>query len=216
MKKILLFIIAVVLFLYTVSSVFAGEATDFVKKFTDDALTGILAQPVSLEKKAELFEDLFEKCTSLDAIASFALGRKMKTLSVDEKERFKKVFKKNLILMWTLRFAEYDGQHFEFTGEKLSDGSKDVFVSSKVIPSNGKSDSPPIDVIWRIRKDKNGKPGVIDIVISNISMLKTYQTEYTSFLNRNDGDINALIDMLKVKNDGYAADIKAASEKKDG
>jgi len=215
MKKILFFLVAVVLFSCAVSPVFAGEATDFVKKFTDDALDGILAKPVSLEKKAEMFGDLFEKCTSLDTISSFALGRKMKSLSPDEKERFKKAFKENLILMWTLRFAEYNDQRFEFTGEKVSDSGKDVFVSSQVVSSDPVA-NPPIDVVWRIRKDKNGKQNVIDIVISNISMLKTYQTEYASFLNRNGGDINTLIDMLKSKNDAYRKDIRNAPSKKEG
>ena len=208
MKKILFFAVAVIM-CACASAFAADEATSFVRQFTDEALNGILAKPVSLEKKADMFGYLFEKCTSLDTIASFALGRKIKSLSPEEKERFKKVFKENLILMWTLRFAEYNDQHFEFVGEKVSDNGKDVFVSSKVVSADNVAD-PPIDVVWRIRKDKNGKLMVIDIVISNISMLKTYQTEYASFLNRNGGDINELISLLESKNTAYRADIKAA------
>ncbi|OPZ77171.1 MAG: Toluene tolerance, Ttg2 [Alphaproteobacteria bacterium ADurb.Bin438] len=147
----------------------------------------------------------------MDLVANFALGRKIKTMSEDEKTSFSQLFEQNMILMWTLRFNEYQGQRIEFFDEKVSDNKKDVFVNSKIIDDKKVSD-PAIDVVWRLRKTDDSYK-IIDIIISNISMLKTYQSEYSAFLNQNGGEISALLNMLKEKNENYKKEMEKLKSK---
>ncbi len=207
MKKVLLFLFSLIIS----TNCFADEAMDFTKKFADEALKEIVATNLPLEKKKELFEKLFNKSVSMDLVANFALGRKIKTMSEDEKTSFSQLFEQNMILMWTLRFNEYQGQRIEFFDEKVSDNKKDVFVNSKIIDDKKVSD-PAIDVVWRLRKTDDSYK-IIDIIISNISMLKTYQSEYSAFLNQNGGEISALLNMLKEKNENYKKEMEKLKSK---
>ena len=59
-------------------------------------------------------------------------------------------------------------------------------------------EKPPVEVIWRVRpKDKAYL--IIDIIIEGVSMAQSYRSEYMTFIQQHQGNIDALIAELKNK-----------------
>jgi phospholipid transport system substrate-binding protein len=56
--------------------------------------------------------------------------------------------------------------------------------------------NPPAHVTWVVTTEA-GDPKIVDIVIEGISMRLTQRGDYASFIERNNGDIDALIRALE-------------------
>lgn len=62
---------------------------------------------------------------------------------------------------------------------------------------------------WRVRQ-KADKIGIIDVVVEGVSMSLTQRQEYSSVIQRNGGDITALLDLMRQR----VAEKKPAESKK--
>ena len=60
-----------------------------------------------------------------------------------------------------------------------------------------KDDRPEVKIDWRIYTKNPKNPLVRDLIIEGLSLARTQKEEFASILNSNDGDINALFEVLK-------------------
>ena len=58
------------------------------------------------------------------------------------------------------------------------------------------SDRPEVKIDWRIYTKKPDNPLIRDLIIEGLSLARTQKEEFSSILNSNDGNINALFDSL--------------------
>ena len=58
--------------------------------------------------------------------------------------------------------------------------------------------SKALKVDWRVRI-KDGKYKIVDIMVEGISMIMTQKSEFSSFIKRNGGKIDALLDELRKR-----------------
>ena len=58
-------------------------------------------------------------------------------------------------------------------------------------------DRPEVKIDWRIYTKNLTNPLVRDLIIEGLSLARTQKEEFASILNSNDGDINALFEVLK-------------------
>ena len=57
-------------------------------------------------------------------------------------------------------------------------------------------DRPEVKIDWRIYTKNPNSPLIRDLIIEGLSLARTQKEEFSSILNSNDGDINALFKIL--------------------
>ena len=89
--------------------------------------------------------------------------------------------------------AEYTDPKIRVDSQKkLND--KYTMVSSTLLATDKK---PELKIDWRVITKNPDKPLIIDVVIEGVSLAKVQKEEFTSIIQNNDNDINALFDNLK-------------------
>ena len=76
--------------------------------------------------------------------------------------------------------------------EKINE--KYTIVSSVLIATN---ERPEVKIDWRIYTKDPENPLIRDLIIEGLSLARTQKEEFSSILNSNDGDINALFKTLE-------------------
>ena len=56
---------------------------------------------------------------------------------------------------------------------------------------------PEVNIDWRIYTKDPNKPLIRDLIIEGLSLARTQKEEFSSIIQSNDGDINALFASLK-------------------
>ena len=67
-------------------------------------------------------------------------------------------------------------------------------VSSVLVATEQK---PQVKIDWRIYTKNPEKPLIRDLIIEGLSLVRTQKEEFSSIIQSNDGDINALFSTLK-------------------
>ena len=56
---------------------------------------------------------------------------------------------------------------------------------------------PEVHINWRVYTKKTDNPMIRDLIIEGLSLARTQKEEFSSILNSNDNDINALFKVLE-------------------
>ena len=56
---------------------------------------------------------------------------------------------------------------------------------------------PEVKIDWRIYTKNSENPLIRDLIIEGLSLVRTQKEEFSSIIQSNDGDINALFSTLK-------------------
>lgn len=194
MKKI---IFAFVMALMGAGSLYAQDrgAINFVSDLADKVINEVITSDKTPEEKLVLFQNDFQEALDLKSIGQFVLGVYWKKATSDQRAAFLKEFTEFTTKTWTDRFNMYDGEKFSFTGTRDA-GRSQIYVDSSI------SSNPPVNVIWRLRQ-KDGTFRIIDIIVEGVSMAMSYRNEYTAFLQKNDGNIDRLINELQTKSKNF-------------
>ena len=147
------------------------------------------------EEREAFFHEKFTTHLDLKNIAKQVLGVYWKKATDQEKQDFITAFTDLITKTWTDRFGLYQGQEIVFQGTRNAPRNQ-IYVDSQI------TDNPPIEVIWRLRQ-KDDTYKIMDIVVENVTMVISYQKEYTTFLQQHQGSIQTLIDELNTKNKNF-------------
>ena len=172
----------------------ATGAENFIKKMTDDGIEQIINAKVSQTEKQARFKKLFNESLDLDFIGKYVLGRYWRTATPEQKKEFIATYRELNTKVWSERFDEFKGKHFEFKGTTPSNSAGQIFINTIVPMDQGE----PATVVWRVKQDRNTFK-VIDIIIEKVSLTMANRNEYTAFIKDHGNDINALIANLKTK-----------------
>lgn len=171
-----------------------NEVQFFAKDIADALVKNVMQANIPVEEKRQQFKSIFVHKAGMDIIVKFVLGATFRTTPPEQIKRFKTVFTENFVLTWADRFDKYNGESVIF--KETRQNKKDFYVTSEIdIPNTEK----PIDLIWRIREEKDGLK-VVDLVAEGVSMLQNYRKEYSSILQQNDNNVQILISLLENKN----------------
>lgn len=190
------FLLCFLMFLGSVSAWAADPAIDFMNELSQEVIEkGIQGTRTTDEREAFIHEK-FTKILDLKAIGQFVLGTYWKKADETQRNDFLNAFTELLTKTWSDRFGMYSGQEVVFSGTRNAQQKNQLYVDSS-IPGN-----PPIEIIWRIRPKDKGYV-IIDIVIEDVSMAMSYRSEYTTFLQQHQGNLQILIDELKNKAENF-------------
>ena len=189
LNKILLIIF---IYFYSLNNSFSIEPDIFVQSTVNRA-SKILSENLSKEKKIEELKKIAIETVDIKGIGFYTLGSARKNLSDEQKKKYSKLFEKYFLKSFSSRLAEYTNPEIDVFGkEVLSDNY--TIVNSLLIAT---SERPEVKIDWRIYTKSKENPLIRDLIIEGLSLARTQKEEFSSILDSNDGNINALFDTLE-------------------
>ena len=88
----------------------------------------------------------------------------------------------------------------EYTNPEIEVYNKQILNKNYTIVNSlllGTADRPEVKIDWRIYTKDPNNPIIRDLIIEGLSLARTQKEEFSSILNSNDGDINALFKTLE-------------------
>ncbi len=88
----------------------------------------------------------------------------------------------------------------EYTNPEIDVLSKEVLSENYTIVNSllkGTSERPEVKIDWRVYTKNPENPLIRDLIIEGLSLARTQKEEFTSILNSNNNDINALFKILR-------------------
>ena len=190
-KKFLTFFF-IVINLTSINYSYSIEPDVFVQSTVNRA-SEALNSKYSKEEKIEKLKQIASETVDIRGIGFYTLGAYRKSISEDEKKEYEILFEKYFLKSFSSRLAEYSNPEIEVVSkEKLNENY--TMVSSKLVATEQR---PEVKIDWRIYTKKPQNPLIRDLIIEGLSLARTQKEEFSSIIQSNDGDINALFDTLR-------------------
>jgi len=190
-KKILTFFF-IIINLTSINYSYSIEPDIFVQSTVNRA-SEALNNKYSKEEKIKKLKQIASETVDISGIGSYTLGAYRKDISEDEKKEYAILFRQYFLKSFSSRLAEYSNPEIEVVSkEKLNENY--TMVSSKLVATEQR---PEVKIDWRIYTKKPENPLIRDLIIEGLSLARTQKEEFSSIIQSNDGDINALFSTLK-------------------
>ena len=185
-------IFVIFLFLSTLNNSYSIEADIFVQSTVNRA-SKILSENISKEEKIDKLKIIAKETVDIKGIGFYTLGSIRKDLNDKQKEKYEKLFEEYFLKSFSSRLSEYTNPEIDvFSKEVLSENY--TIVNSLL---KGTSERPEVKIDWRIYTKNPENPLIRDLIIEGLSLARTQKEEFSSILNSNDNDINALFTTLE-------------------
>ena len=188
-KKILI-VISLVIFSNT--NVLSIEPDVFVQSTVNRA-SAILSKNISKEEKIEKLKLIAKETVDIKGVGFYSLGSARKNLNDSQKIEYSKLFESYFLKSFSSRLAEYTNPEIDVNGKVILNNNYTI-VNSILVAT---SERPEVKIDWRIYTKNPDDPKIRDLIIEGLSLARTQKEEFSSILNSNDGDINALFITLK-------------------
>jgi len=190
-KKLYFFLLVFLNFIY-INNLFAVEPFSFVQE-TANRASEALNKRQSKEEKMKILKIIAKETVDIKGIGYYSLGAYRKNISNQEKIQYFIIFEKYFLKSFSSRLAEYTNPRIRVDSQKkLND--KYTMVSSTLLATDKK---PEIKINWRVVTKNPDNPLIIDLIIEGVSLAKIQKEEFSSILQNNDNDINALFNNLR-------------------
>ena len=192
MKKILSFTVFLIIILSNINKVYSMEADVFVQSTVNRAaktLGGNLTKNERVEKLKEIARDTVD----IKGIGFYSLGSYRKNLSDKQLEKYNGVFKEYFLKSFASRLAEYSNPEIEVnTKNKINENY--TIVSSTLVATEMR---PEVKIEWRVYTKNPDNLLIRDLIIEGLSLARTQREEFSSIINSNDGNLEALLKNLE-------------------
>ena len=192
MKKILTVVTFLIIIISTISKVYSIEADIFVQSTVNRA-SEALNNKYSKEEKIEKLKQIASETVDIKGIGYYTLGAYRKNMSENEINQYEMLFEQYFLKSFSSRLAEYSNPEIEVVSKK--ELNKNYTMVSSVLV--GTEQRPEVKIDWRIYKKKPENPLIRDLIIEGLSLARTQKEEFSSIIQSNDGDMNALFSTLK-------------------
>ena len=189
MKKVLSILL---LFIINISNVYSIEPDVYVQSTVNRA-SQILSKNISKEEKINQLKSIAKETVDIKGIGFYSLGSARKNLSDSQKIQYSKLFEDYFLKSFSSRLAEYTNPEIEVNNKKVLNKNYTI-VNSLLV---GTSERPEVKIDWRVYTKDPENPLIRDLIIEGLSLARTQKEEFSSILNSNDGDINALFKTLE-------------------
>lgn len=129
----------------------------------------------------------------LPYMAQVALGTHWARTTPDQRARFIKATETAEARAYSDRFGKYGGETL-IVGKTVNRPNGVAIVESQIDQSNGR----PIKLDWEVRQTASGLR-ITDVKIEGVSMVMTRRSDFNSYIQRNGGSVQPLIDELESR-----------------
>ena len=192
MKIKFFIIIFLILSLTQKSFGYSSDPKQFITEIVEDAKK-ILVESNSKEFKTKKLSELALKTVDIKGVGYYSLGSARKNLNDSQKIEYSRLFEDYFLKSFSSRLAEYTNPEIEVNDKKVLNKNYTI-VNSLLV---GTSERPEVKIDWRVYTKDPENPLIRDLIIEGLSLARTQKEEFSSILNSNDGDINALFKTLE-------------------
>jgi len=186
------FLIIVILYFLACSTAYSKPPIDLIKEIVNEASI-ILSSSDPVDSKIIKLNDIAERSVDIDGLGMYTLGKHRKTLSEDQKIKYKKLFRKYFLKTFSSRLVDYSDPKINIVSEKKIN-EKYTIVNTTLEPT---SKNPEIKIDWRIYTKNPDKPLIRDLIIEGLSLARTQREEFNSIILSNNNSIEALFKTLE-------------------
>ena len=191
-KKILTIISFLIIFFSSIGKVYSIEPDIFVQSTVNRAaktLGGNLTKVERVDKLKEIASDTVD----INGIGYYTLGAYRKNINDEQLKQYNLLFRQYFLKSFSSRLAEYSNPEIKVVSKKKL--NKNYTMVSSVLVST--EQRPEVKIDWRIYTKNPENPKIRDLIIEGLSLARTQKEEFSSIIQSNDGDINALFSTFK-------------------
>ena len=185
-------IVILIFYFLNLSSAYSIAPDVFVQSTVNRA-SQILSKNISKEEKINELKSIASETVDIRGVGFYSLGSARKVLNDEQKEQFFQLFEKYFLKSFSSRLAEYTNPKIEVYGKNVK--NENYTIVNSILVST--SERPEIKIDWRIYTKNPDNPLIRDLIIEGLSLARTQKEEFSSILNSNDGNINALFKVLE-------------------
>ena len=168
------------------------DPKDFIQEIVDDAKKILIASN-SKEFKSEKLTEIAKEKVDIIGIGYYSLGSYRKALNDEQKEKYNLLFKDYFLKSFTSRLSDYSDPKINvLSSEKKNENY--TIVYSVLLATDKK---PEVKIDWRVYTKNPQKLLIRDVIIEGLSLARTQKEEFSSIIENNSGNINALFSKLK-------------------
>ena len=186
------FLALIALYISIYSPSYSLEPDVFVQSTVNRA-SKILSENISKEEKIEQLKSIAKETVDIKGVGFYSLGSARKDLDDNQKAKYSELFEDYFLKSFSSRLAEYTNPQIEVINKEFLNKNYTIVNSILVATDN----RPEVKIDWRIYTKSPDNPLIRDLIIEGLSLARTQKEEFSSILNSNDGDINALFKTLE-------------------
>jgi len=191
LKKFLIFTFIIINFL-GINQSYSIEPDVFVQSTVNRA-SEALNNKYSKEEKIEKLKQIASETVDINGIGRYTLGSYKNGITDGQMIEYKFLFRQYFLKSFSSRLAEYSNPKIEVISKKKL--NKNYTMVSSILVSTEQRSEVKID--WRVSTKDPDNPLIMNLIIEGLSLARTQKEEFSSIIQNNDGDINALFSTLK-------------------
>lgn len=177
------------------------DAEGYVQQHAASALRTLGDRSVPSAQRRQTFDRLMAQFADMPRIAHFVLGRYGSQLRTDTalRSEWTRVFQDYAIAVYEARLNNFGGSAIRVTGSVERVPGRDVIVMSEMTPRDG---GRPTIVQWRLlRSGEAWKVVDVSLILdgNEIWLAQQQQRDFLAQLDRNNGDIRALMNTIRAQ-----------------
>ena len=192
MKKILTFATFLIIIFSSVGKVHSIEADVFIQSVVNRAAK-TLGGNLTKDERIEKLKDIARETVDIDGIGRYTLGSYKNVITDSQMIQYKVLFRQYFLKTFSSRLAEYSNPEIEVVSKKKLNENY-TMVSSILVSTEQR---PEVKIDWRVSTKNPDNLLIMNLVIEGLSLARTQKEEFSSIIQSNDGDINALFSTLK-------------------
>ena len=166
---------------------------DYVTYIAQETLDVLGNKNKSTDEKVENITNIFLSNLAVSEISLFVLGPYRRNLDSVQKTEYINLIKRFVSEIYSIRLASFPSGDFSILST-TDNGRSGIIVKTSIQFSN---DPNPTKIDWRLIKKQDGNFKIFDIRVVGIWMAQEQRSTFTSFLSKNNGNIDKLMDRLK-------------------
>ena len=147
----------------------------------------------SSDEKVGNITDIFLSNLAVREISLFVLGPYRRNLDSGQKTEYINLIKRFVSEIYSIRLASFPSGDFSILNS-TDNGRSGIIVKTTIQFSD---DPNPTKIDWRLIKKQDGDFKIFDIRVVGIWMAQEQRSTFTSFLSKNNGNIDKLMDRLE-------------------
>ena len=193
LNKILIFVSLVIISLTNINNAHTAIEPDIFVQSTVNRASQALNNKYSKEEKIQRLKDIAKETVDINGIGFYTLGSYRKEISNDQKKEYINLFEQYFLKTFASRLAEYSNPEIQVNSKEVL--NKNYTMVSSILVATEKR--PEVKIKWRIYTKNPESPMIRDLIIEGLSLARTQKEEFSSIIENNEGDINALFEALK-------------------
>ena len=192
MKKIFILTLFLSTFLISFNPAYSISPDVFIQSTVNRA-SQVLSENTSKEEKINQLKLIAKETVDIRGVGFYSLGAARKSLNDEQKNTYSILFERYFLKSFSSRLAEYTNPEIEVKNKQILNDNYTI-VNSILIATK---DRPEVKIDWRVYTKNPDNPLIRDLIIEGLSLARTQKEEFSSILNSNDNNIEALFKILE-------------------